>query len=81
MAEIRCPICQHTNLHFGKIRSTTGTTAVFSPEGRHTWVGYSITEAFVCLNCGHVAYFIPPDTVQELRDWVEEQRSDESTKE
>jgi hypothetical protein len=81
MDKIRCPICQHTDLYFGKIQNTTSTMAFFFPEGRHTRVGYSITESFVCLNCGHVAHFMPPDTVEELRDWVEGQRSVESAKE
>lgn len=60
---IKCPACKSENYLLGFIN----TNHVFVPEGKKTaWSGFA-TEAYACLNCGHVFHYLTDESLEKIR--------------
>jgi len=62
--EHRCVACGGSEVCFGYL-GTGGQS--FIPSGIFTMAGYS-TRAYVCLHCGFVHQYLPPDKLASLKN-------------
>jgi DNA-directed RNA polymerase subunit RPC12/RpoP len=62
--ELTCVSCGSKNICFGYTGSTSN---VFVPSGIIVFHGFR-TRSYVCLECGHIAQYLPEDKVSKLRD-------------
>jgi DNA-directed RNA polymerase subunit RPC12/RpoP len=62
--EFKCTLCGSTDQCFGYLATPAN---VFIPTGIFTFHGFK-SRSYVCLKCGHITNYIPPDKLARLRE-------------